>query len=99
MKPDPRPMAAAAAVAGAAAVRAEPVPATQPPRSFDPTAIDTFVSSQVRDKGHVGLSLAIMRDGKIVFAKGYGKRSLEPAAAVTADTPFAIGSICKQFTS
>src|SRR5262245_41970864 len=76
----------------AAAVRADP------PKNFDLAAIDAYVAEQVRDKGFVGLSLAILRDGKIVLAKGYGKRSLEPAAEVAVETPFAIGSISKQFT-
>ena len=39
-----------------------------------------------------------MRDGKVVLAKGYGKRLLEKAAAVVPDTMFAVGSVTKQFT-
>jgi CubicO group peptidase (beta-lactamase class C family) len=69
-----------------------------PPKTFDLKAIDSHVAGQVREKGYVGLSVALLRDGKIVLAKGYGKRSLEPPADVEADTPFAIGSITKQFT-
>jgi D-alanyl-D-alanine carboxypeptidase len=52
----------------------------------------------VNERGFVGLSLAIMRDGKIVLAKGYGKSSLATGADVTPDTAFGIGSISKQFT-
>jgi D-alanyl-D-alanine carboxypeptidase len=78
-------------------VRAEPQNAPEPPSRFDLKAIDAHVGQQIADKGFVGLSLAIMRDGKIVFAKGYGNRSLDPAAAVEVDTPFAVGSITKQF--
>jgi CubicO group peptidase (beta-lactamase class C family) len=69
-----------------------------PPKEFDLAAIDTYVGSYVRDKGLVGLSVAIMRDGQIVFAKGYGQRSLEEKLPVEANTSFAIGSITKQFT-
>ncbi len=39
-----------------------------------------------------------MKDGKIIFAKGYGKRSLVPAKAVEETTSFGVGSITKQFT-
>jgi CubicO group peptidase (beta-lactamase class C family) len=67
------------------------------PEKFDLKAIDAYAQSQLPDKGFVGLSLAIMREGKIIFAKGYGERSLEPAEPVTVDTAFAIGSITKQF--
>jgi D-alanyl-D-alanine carboxypeptidase len=77
--------------------RAEAPKSVKPPKTFDLAAIDAYVAAQVHDKGYIGLSLAIFRDGKIVLAKGYGKRSLEPAAPVEADTPFAIGSITKQF--
>jgi CubicO group peptidase (beta-lactamase class C family) len=76
---------------------AEPAKPVEPPKSFDLTAIDVYVAGQVREKGYVGLSLAIVRDGKTVLAKGYGQSSLEPAAPVTVDTAFAVGSITKQF--
>jgi D-alanyl-D-alanine carboxypeptidase len=69
-----------------------------PPRAFDLAAIDAYVAGRVRDQGFAGLSLAIVREGKLVFAKGYGKRSLEEGAPVEADTPFAVGSLTKQFT-
>jgi CubicO group peptidase (beta-lactamase class C family) len=69
-----------------------------PPKAFDLAAIDAYVRESVRDRGCAGLSLAIVRDGKLIFAKGYGKRSLEEDAPVEADTPFAVGSLTKQFT-
>jgi D-alanyl-D-alanine carboxypeptidase len=68
-----------------------------PPKTFDLEAIDAYVAGVVRDKGITGLSLAIARDGKIVFAKGYGKRSLEDGAPVEPETVFAAGSVTKQF--
>ncbi len=71
--------------------------APEPPKTFDLNAIDAYVASQVPEKGFVGLSLAIMRDGKILFAKGYGRRSVEPPAPAEVDTSFAVGSITKQF--
>jgi D-alanyl-D-alanine carboxypeptidase len=70
----------------------------EPPKAFDLAAIDACVASQVRDQKFVGLALAIVRDGKVVFAKGYGKRSIEDSSSVEADTPFAVGSLTKQFT-
>jgi CubicO group peptidase (beta-lactamase class C family) len=70
----------------------------QPPKKFDLPAIDAYVAAQIHEKGYVGFSLALARDGKTIFAKGYGQRSLEPRQPVTVDTPFAIGSVTKQFT-
>ncbi|MBO0698972.1 MAG: beta-lactamase family protein, partial [Zavarzinella sp.] len=70
----------------------------EPPKDFDLKAIDAYLARQVTENGYVGLSVAIVRDGKVILAKGYGKRSLKPEAPVEADTKFAAGSITKQFT-
>jgi CubicO group peptidase (beta-lactamase class C family) len=69
------------------------------PTSFDPAAIDAYVAGQLQAKGYIGLSLAVAREGNIILSKAYGKRSLDPPAAVQTDTPFSIGSITKQFVS
>src|SRR5579871_1072461 len=79
-------------------VRAEPPKAVEAPTSFDLQAIDNYVAAQVRDKNYPGLSLTIVRDGKTVLTKGYGRRSLESEGRVEPDTMFAIGSVTKQFT-
>ncbi|MCA9700065.1 MAG: beta-lactamase family protein, partial [Myxococcales bacterium] len=70
----------------------------QPPERFDLEAIDTYLAAEVEARGFVGLSVAIMRRGEIVFARGYGQRSLEPAAPADADTVFAMASNTKQFS-
>jgi CubicO group peptidase (beta-lactamase class C family) len=67
------------------------------PNSFDLPAIDGYISAYVKSKGLVGLSVAIMRNGDMVFAKGYGRRSIDPDQPVEPDTSFAVGSITKQF--
>src|SRR5580692_997244 len=68
------------------------------PASFDLKAIDAYVANHVKSKGFVGLSLAIMKDGKIVLAKGYGKSANKSGDDVSPNTLFAAGSITKQFT-
>ena len=60
----------------------KPAKPLQPPTTFDLKAIHAYVASQLPEKGFVGLSLAILRDGKIIFAKGYGNRSMEPASTL-----------------
>jgi D-alanyl-D-alanine carboxypeptidase len=67
--------------------------------TFDVKALDTFVAEQLKTKGLVGLSLAVMKDGRVLLAKGYGVSSLAGKQPVAEDTLFAIGSITKQFTS
>ena len=74
------------------------VPTGRLPDAFDLRAIDAFLSAQVREANRVGLSVAIVKDGQVVLAKGYGKRSLQDGRPVEADSLFAIGSVSKQFT-
>src|SRR6266704_5481105 len=71
-------------------------PVAEPPKSFDLKAIDAYVAAKVKEKGLVGLSLVILRDGKPVLVKGYGKACLQGDRAVAPETRFAVGSITKQ---
>ena len=71
--------------------------AVEPPKNFDLEAIDVYIAAYVKEKGLVGLSVAVMRDGEIVLAKGYGQRSREKSLPVDVDTSFAVGSVTKQF--
>ena len=75
-------------------------PAPKPERvALEPQALASFLADQVAGRDLVGLSLAVMQDGKIVYAGGAGTASLDGNIPVTPDTRFAIGSITKQFTS
>jgi CubicO group peptidase (beta-lactamase class C family) len=85
--------------ASAAPAQPKPEKLTPPPTTFDVDAIDKYVAAHVKEKDFVGLSLGVMRDGNVVLAKGYGKRSLEDGSPVEADTRFAIGSVTKQFVA
>ncbi|MEP7347990.1 MAG: serine hydrolase domain-containing protein [Gemmatimonadaceae bacterium] len=60
--------------------------------------VDSLIQRVVASKRLVGLSVGVMQDGKVVLAKGYGYRSLDPKLPVTATTMFGIGSVTKQFT-
>lgn len=46
-----------------------------------------------------GMAIAVVKDDKIVFARGYGVRELGKSAPVTENTLFAIGSSSKAFTA
>lgn len=46
-----------------------------------------------------GLSVAVVKDGEIVFAKGYGVRELGMEGDVDSETLFAIGSTTKGMTA
>src|SRR4051812_2927815 len=46
-----------------------------------------------------GCALAILKDGKIIYERGYGMSNLEYDIAITPTSIFQIGSISKQFTA
>ena len=76
-------------------------------RSADPSAaattaldgFDDFVVSAMKSWNVHGLAIAIVKDGTVVLAKGYGLRNVQANLPVTADTIFAIGSSTKAFTT
>ena len=46
-----------------------------------------------------GCAVGVSRDGRLVFAKGYGSADLEHDTPITPSTPFYIASVSKQFTA
>ncbi|MGH8138189.1 MAG: serine hydrolase [Steroidobacteraceae bacterium] len=67
-----------------------------PPSAAD---IERLASRVMKEFSVPGLSVGIIKDGRLVLAKGYGVRELGQPAAVNADTIFAIGSNSKAFTT
>ena len=61
--------------------------------------IDAAAQEELASGRVAGAAVAVLRDGKLVFAKGYGHANLELAAPVNAKTVFRIGSLTKQFTA
>ncbi|MFV0389916.1 MAG: serine hydrolase [Pyrinomonadaceae bacterium] len=61
--------------------------------------IDHYTSKAQKDWKIPGMALAVVKDGTVVFAKGYGVRKLGSDEAVNADTTFAIASNSKAFTT
>lgn len=63
------------------------------------SGFDDYVRGSVRDWDVPGLAVSVVKDGKVVLAKGYGVRKLGAPAPVDEHTLFAIGSISKSFTA
>lgn len=61
--------------------------------------IEAKLNARRAELGIPGMSLAIVKDGRVVLSKGYGFKSVEEKKPVTADTQFAIGSATKAFTA
>jgi CubicO group peptidase (beta-lactamase class C family) len=64
-----------------------------------PADLDAYVARSMKTFDVPGLSVAIVKDGKVILTKGYGVRKLGDPAPVTQNTLFGIGSNTKAFTS
>jgi CubicO group peptidase (beta-lactamase class C family) len=61
--------------------------------------VDELVRAQMREQNIPGVSLAVMRDGKIIKAAGYGLANVELDSPVTPQSVFTTCSIAKQFVA
>lgn len=61
--------------------------------------IDTYAQKVMADWGQPGMAIAIVKDDKVVFSKGYGTRELGRNSPVDQNTVFAIASNSKAFTT
>lgn len=62
------------------------------------TEVDSIVESVLEAGNYPGVAVAVMQEGELVAAKGYGLANVETGEKVAADTIFPIGSITKSFT-
>jgi CubicO group peptidase (beta-lactamase class C family) len=88
-------LAAARAVL-AVAWLASPALAKEKPRPL--AGLDGHVARAMKEFAVPGLSVAVVKDGRVAHAKGYGVRRVGEAAAVDADTLFGIASNTKAMT-
>jgi CubicO group peptidase (beta-lactamase class C family) len=65
--------------------------------SGDP--VDDYVRAVMAARKIPGVSLAILRDGRVIKSEGYGFADLEHEAPATPDTIYQSGSVGKQFTA
>ena len=61
--------------------------------------VDVVVQKAIDAKVIPGAGVAVVRDGKVLFTKGYGYRDVDAGTPVTVDTGFQIASVTKQFTA
>lgn len=67
--------------------------------AVDPDGIDRYIEAQLKKQNIPGLALAVVREGKIEKAKGYGLADVELNVPVTERSVFQWASITKQFTA
>src|SRR4051812_42098713 len=62
-------------------------------------AINQFIETQMRKQQIPGLSLAVVKDGKLILTRGYGLADVELNVAATPETVWQIQSITKMFVA
>ncbi len=81
------------------AVSLAAAPALAKPREAPPLAgLDAYVARAMKEFGVPGMAVAVVKDGQVVLAKGYGVRRSGEPEPVDADTLFGIASNTKAFT-
>ncbi len=60
---------------------------------------ETLIKKSMRDKKIPGMAVAIVKDGKVIYMKGFGVRKLGSAEPINTRTVFQIGSTSKAITS
>lgn len=60
--------------------------------------LDRFITATVAAQHAIGVTVGVMKDGQVIFAKGYGLARVADKTPVATETLFAVGSVTKQFT-
>src|SRR5687767_15981904 len=63
------------------------------------TKVDEYIRAEMQAQQIPGVSLAVIRNGEIVLARGYGLANIEHQVPVKPETIFQSGSMGKQFTA
>ncbi len=74
-----------------------PAPTAAQPAPLE--GLDEWVERAMADWGIPGLGLAVVKDGEVVLARGYGELGLEDPRPVDEHTLFGIASVSKGFTA
>ncbi|MFK8010991.1 MAG: serine hydrolase domain-containing protein [Marinicellaceae bacterium] len=85
----------------ALALLLQPVSANEIFQSYEKQLKEISIKLDQRRKAHhvPGLAIAIVKDNKVIFSKGYGVSDIDKNTPVTDHTMFGIGSTTKAFTA
>ncbi len=61
--------------------------------------LESFLTDWMSNERVPGLSLALLREGELVYADGFGARNLEENHPASANTLYAVASVTKSFTA
>jgi CubicO group peptidase (beta-lactamase class C family) len=89
-------LAFALMLAGQSALAAPP---KAPKREAFPRELDAYIAAALREWDLPGAAVAVVKDGQLVVAKGYGVRELGRPEKVDENTIFDMASLTKSFTA
>jgi len=66
---------------------------------LDTASVDAIAKEWLWSTGAPSVSIAIVQQGRLVYAKAYGSAKLSPSASATPASRYAIDSVSKEFTA
>lgn len=60
--------------------------------------LDAFIEAEMAKEKTPGLAIAVVKDGQVIYQRGFGYRDVAHQLPVTANTAFPIASVTKSFT-
>ncbi len=66
--------------------------------SIDFEGLEGFIFSKMSETRLPGLSISAIKDGEVVYSRGFGFRDLTTGSPATPETLYCIGSVTKSFT-
>jgi CubicO group peptidase (beta-lactamase class C family) len=84
---------------GVAAIAVCLLPLSAVGQKIDPKSVDKIVQSAMQAWKLPGAAVAIVKDDRVIYARGFGIKQTGSSDPVTADTLFGIGSNSKAFTT
>lgn len=76
-----------------------PLPSVAALSSDQMKKIDSIVIQSLQDQAVGGITIAVVRGGRVVYSRGYGLSSVELQQTMRDSSLFEIGSITKEFTA
>src|SRR5262249_44953418 len=73
-------------------------PAFAQQKQVDFAELDKVALEELKQRNTPGAAVAVIKDGQVIYAKGYGVASIETGAPVTPDMLFRLGSTTKMLT-
>src|SRR5215510_5757270 len=74
-------------------------PALAQQKQIDFAELDKVALEELKQRNTPGAAVAVIKDGRVIYAKGYGVASIETGAPVTPDMLFRLGSTTKMLTA